>query len=204
MFRGFQELSQLQERQMFSATTAMKKAIIHENVQNLKFMMLTDDQIDSNIIFDDPYVDNNSGQAEYDSNAHDQPYADNESLIYNVQVEAESQRKMNIELNKQKALLQRELEMSHDESLNIKNEIECLKKHFKVREDKYLDDIVTLEDKLKSHERVVFKMSHSLQTMHMIGTKPNSFYDPNMKAGLGYKNSKRLKKAIEAQPKMYN
>ncbi|GKD75392.1 retrovirus-related pol polyprotein from transposon TNT 1-94 [Tanacetum coccineum] len=69
-----------------------------------------DDQIDSNIIFDDPYVDNNSGQAEYDSNAHDQPYADIESLIYNVQVEAESQRKMNIELNKQKTLLQRELE----------------------------------------------------------------------------------------------
>ncbi|GJT58294.1 hypothetical protein Tco_0993348 [Tanacetum coccineum] len=48
---------------------------------------------------------------EHDPNAHDQPYADIESLIYNVQVEAESQRKMNIELKNQKALLQRELEM---------------------------------------------------------------------------------------------
>ncbi|GJR33256.1 hypothetical protein Tco_1109488 [Tanacetum coccineum] len=38
----------------------------------------------------------------------------------------------------------------------------------------------------------------------MLGTKPNSFYDPNMKVGLGYKNPERLKKAIDAQPKMYN
>ncbi|GJW23523.1 hypothetical protein Tco_0034145 [Tanacetum coccineum] len=38
----------------------------------------------------------------------------------------------------------------------------------------------------------------------MLGTKPNSLYDPNMKAGLGYKNPERLNKAIEAQPKMYN
>ncbi|GJZ17143.1 hypothetical protein Tco_0553266 [Tanacetum coccineum] len=38
----------------------------------------------------------------------------------------------------------------------------------------------------------------------MLCTTPNSFYDPNMKAGLGYKNPERLKKDIEAQPKMYN
>ncbi|GKD73320.1 retrovirus-related pol polyprotein from transposon TNT 1-94, partial [Tanacetum coccineum] len=31
-----------------------------------------DDQIDSNIIFDDPYVENNGGSDEHDSTAHDQ------------------------------------------------------------------------------------------------------------------------------------
>ncbi|GKE07337.1 hypothetical protein Tco_1399355 [Tanacetum coccineum] len=36
----------------------------------------TDDQIDSDIIFDDPYVDNNSGQDEHDSTTHDQPFLD--------------------------------------------------------------------------------------------------------------------------------
>ncbi|GKC14583.1 hypothetical protein Tco_1011365 [Tanacetum coccineum] len=30
------------------------------------------------------------------------------------------------------------------------------------------------------------------------------FYDPFLKAGLGYKNHERLKKAIAAQPKMYH
>ncbi|GJZ40335.1 hypothetical protein Tco_0586898 [Tanacetum coccineum] len=69
-----------------------------------------DDQIDFDIIFDDPYVEDNGGQDEHDSNAHDRPYADIESMIYNVQVEAENQRKMNNELKEQKALLQRELE----------------------------------------------------------------------------------------------
>nr|GEU32579.1 hypothetical protein [Tanacetum cinerariifolium] len=34
--------------------------------------------------------------------------------------------------------------------------------------------------------------------------KPNKVYDPYLKAGLGYQNPKRLKKAIAAQPKMYD
>ncbi|GJU28694.1 hypothetical protein Tco_1167315 [Tanacetum coccineum] len=51
-----------------------------------------------------------SGQAKHDTNAHDQSLHDFESLIIEVQVEAEKQRQMNIELKKQKALLQRELE----------------------------------------------------------------------------------------------
>nr|GEU64559.1 copia protein [Tanacetum cinerariifolium] len=33
---------------------------------------------------------------------------------------------------------------------------------------------------------------------------PNEFYDPFLKAGLGYKNPERLKKAIAAQPKLYD
>nr|GEU98273.1 hypothetical protein [Tanacetum cinerariifolium] len=68
----------------------------------LKTVILTsvDDQIDYDIIFNDPYVDNNSGKTKHDPNAHDQPYAYIESLIYNVQVEAENQRKMNNGLKK--------------------------------------------------------------------------------------------------------
>ncbi|GJV34211.1 hypothetical protein Tco_1012379 [Tanacetum coccineum] len=38
----------------------------------------------------------------------------------------------------------------------------------------------------------------------MLGKKPNKVYDPFLKAGLGYKNPERLKKAIAAQPKMYD
>ncbi|GJX66228.1 hypothetical protein Tco_0300571 [Tanacetum coccineum] len=38
----------------------------------------------------------------------------------------------------------------------------------------------------------------------MLGNKPNEVYDPFLKAGLGYKNPERLKKAIAAQPKMYD
>ncbi|GKA77937.1 hypothetical protein Tco_0784474 [Tanacetum coccineum] len=78
----------------------------HSHHEKLKTIIYTsvDDQIDSDIIFDDPYVDNNSGQAEHNTNAHDQPFPDFESLINNVQLEAENQPKMNIELQKQKSV----------------------------------------------------------------------------------------------------
>ncbi|GJR28919.1 hypothetical protein Tco_1105151 [Tanacetum coccineum] len=38
----------------------------------------------------------------------------------------------------------------------------------------------------------------------MLGKEPNKVYDPFLKAWLGYKNHKHLKKAIAAQPKMYH
>ncbi|GJW78932.1 hypothetical protein Tco_0140614 [Tanacetum coccineum] len=38
----------------------------------------------------------------------------------------------------------------------------------------------------------------------MLGKKPNKVYDPFLKAGLGYKNPKRLKKTIAAPQKMYD
>nr|GEX32725.1 hypothetical protein [Tanacetum cinerariifolium] len=47
-----------------------------------------DDQIDSNIIFDDPFVENNGGTSEHDSNTHD-GYNKIQMLAYNVQREAE-------------------------------------------------------------------------------------------------------------------
>ncbi|GKE03531.1 hypothetical protein Tco_1395549, partial [Tanacetum coccineum] len=81
----------------------------HEKFKTIKHTSV-DDQIDSDIIFDDPYVEDNSRQFEHDQDAHDQNFAGLESLIYNVQVEAKNQRIMNNELKKQNALIQRELE----------------------------------------------------------------------------------------------
>ncbi|GJR29338.1 hypothetical protein Tco_1105570 [Tanacetum coccineum] len=68
----------------------------------------------------------------------------------------------------------------------------------------YLEDIVNLEEKLSSQDRIVYKMGQSIQIIHMLGKTPNKVYDPFLKVGLGYKNLKRLKKAIAAQPKMYD
>ncbi|GJZ41703.1 integrase, catalytic region, zinc finger, CCHC-type containing protein [Tanacetum coccineum] len=117
---------------------------IHEKLETV-IHTSADDQIDLDIIFDDPYVDNNSGQAKHDPNAHDQPYDDIKSLIYNVQVEAESQRKMNNELKKQKALLQKELETCKElvkefekipvQLINYKSSFENLQKQINVEQD---------------------------------------------------------------------
>ncbi|GJS12928.1 retrovirus-related pol polyprotein from transposon TNT 1-94 [Tanacetum coccineum] len=193
----------------------------HEKLETIIHTSV-DDQIDSNIIFDDLYVDNNSGQTKHDTNVHDLSLHDFESLLNNVQVEAEKQCKMNIELKKQKAVLYYKQELgreqllnekeeireeflkTQDEILKIKHEIDSFKKAFKAREDHYLEDIVSLEEKLRSHDRIVYKMSHSLQIIHMLSENPNKVYDLHLKTGLGFENPKRLKKAIEAQLKMYD
>ncbi|GJT98459.1 hypothetical protein Tco_1093977 [Tanacetum coccineum] len=81
----------------------------HENLETIIHTFI-DDQIDSDIIFYDLYVKNISRLSKHDKNAHDQSLRDFESLIINVQVKAKKQHTMNIEQQKQKALLQRELE----------------------------------------------------------------------------------------------
>ncbi|GJY04179.1 reverse transcriptase domain-containing protein [Tanacetum coccineum] len=123
----------------------------HEQVSHVTrktiFQTMDDDQIDSCIIFNDPYVVNNGGTSNHDSIAHEENH-EIQMLAYNVQHEAENQKRL-------------------------------AKKAFRERENQYLDDIVDLEEKLSSHDRIVYKM-----------------------AGLGYQNPERVKKAIAAQPKM--
>ncbi|GKE42341.1 hypothetical protein Tco_1469625 [Tanacetum coccineum] len=74
---------------------------VHAQVNHVKDKTIihtsNDDQIDSNIIFDDPYVENNGGTSEHDSTAHDQ-YHDIKMMAYNVQREAENQKRLNNEL----------------------------------------------------------------------------------------------------------
>ncbi|GKF00306.1 hypothetical protein Tco_0023656, partial [Tanacetum coccineum] len=167
------------------------------------------------------------GTSEHHSTAHDE-YCEIQMLAYNVQRETENQKRLNNELKKQKDLLQQELETFKDrvktfesniipystfketcdelerELMNDKDTFDRLleKKAFKEQEDGYLDDILDLEDKLSSHDRIVYKMGQSIQTIHMLGKKPNKVYDPFLKAGLGYTNPVRLKKAVAVQSRM--
>ncbi|GJY88570.1 retrovirus-related pol polyprotein from transposon TNT 1-94 [Tanacetum coccineum] len=116
--------------ELTAAVHASSKA--HEQVSHGKrktiIQTIDDDQIDSNIIFDDLFVENNGGTSEHDSTSHDE-YREIQMLAYNVQ-------------------------------------------------------------------------RQSIQTIHMLRKKPNKVYDPFLKAGLGYTNPVRLKKAIAAQPKI--
>ncbi|GJV37622.1 hypothetical protein Tco_1410099 [Tanacetum coccineum] len=85
-----------------------------------------------------------------------------------------------------------------NEKIIIQHETQLAKKAFKERESRYLKDIVDLEEKLSSHDRIVYEMGQLIQTIRMVGKTPNKVYDPFLKAGLGYQNPERLKKAIAA------
>ncbi|GKD30660.1 retrovirus-related pol polyprotein from transposon TNT 1-94, partial [Tanacetum coccineum] len=68
---------------------------VHEQVsdgkRNTIIQKTDDDQIDSSIMFDDPFVENNGGTSEHDSTAHDE-YREIQMLAYNVQRDAENQK----------------------------------------------------------------------------------------------------------------
>ncbi|GJT87584.1 retrovirus-related pol polyprotein from transposon TNT 1-94 [Tanacetum coccineum] len=93
---------------------------VHEQVNHVKRKTIIhtydDDQINSNIIFDDPYMENNDGRSEHNSNAHGE-YHDIQMLAYNVQRETENQKRLNNRLKTQKELLQKELETFKDRNL---------------------------------------------------------------------------------------
>nr|GEU35960.1 integrase, catalytic region, zinc finger, CCHC-type, peptidase aspartic, catalytic [Tanacetum cinerariifolium] len=82
-----------------------RKTIIHTS---------DEDQIDSNIIFDDSFVENNHATFEHDSNAHEE-YNNIRMLAYNAQSKAENQKRLNNELKKQKELLQKNLQTCNDQ-----------------------------------------------------------------------------------------
>ncbi|GJT51011.1 hypothetical protein Tco_0977168 [Tanacetum coccineum] len=83
---------------------------VHEQVNHGKrktiIQTIDDDQIVSNIIFDDPFMKNNGGMSEHDSTAHGE-YHEIQMLAYDVQRKAENQKRLNNELKKQKDFLQR-------------------------------------------------------------------------------------------------
>ncbi|GJZ95533.1 hypothetical protein Tco_0667867 [Tanacetum coccineum] len=173
----------------------------HTNHEKLKTAINTsdDDQIDYSNIFDDPYVKNNGGTDEHDSNAHDQSF-DIESLIYNVKKEAKNQQRMNNEWVKQKKAyedLERELSVKKDT-------IEKLEKE----KDKIQDEYFQLENENARirHETKLSKMA--FKTINLKNSydweKTKQGLCPFLKAGLGYQNPECLKKAIATQPNLYD
>nr|GEU71002.1 hypothetical protein [Tanacetum cinerariifolium] len=70
--------------------------------------------------------------------------------------------------------------------------------------NRFLDKEVDLEAKIKDLENILLKKGQTVQTMHMLNPKPNSFYHPDQKMALGYPNHSYLKKALLEQESLYN
>nr|GEV04997.1 hypothetical protein [Tanacetum cinerariifolium] len=55
---------------------------------------------------------------------------------------------------------------------------------FKIHEDKLLDKKIQLEKKIKELDNILVKMGQSIQTIHMLSPKPDSFYHTDQKMAL--------------------
>ncbi|GKF21177.1 hypothetical protein Tco_0069815, partial [Tanacetum coccineum] len=71
------------------------------------------------------------------------------------------------------------------------------------KEDKYMENEIDLEKKIKELDNILFKVGQSGQTLHML-TKPQAFYDNIHKQALGYQNPFLLKKAQRIKPTLYD
>ncbi|GJU50416.1 retrovirus-related pol polyprotein from transposon TNT 1-94 [Tanacetum coccineum] len=222
-----------------------------------------DDQIDSDIIFDSPNGNVNSGSVEKDTHVPD--LCALEKLARNAYQEAEKQQlfaqkvqKQNTNLTSQLELYKervwvleningdnnylneflkadkrakhfsqqaqsqfvrdrdiiRDLEKQRDKlDLDVKDykrkneELQkshlILKRQMSENEDSYHDTVLDLEAKLKKNVDLILKLGDSLQGMFMLGPKPLSVYDQQLKHGLGYPNPYTPKQVISQCPKLY-
>ncbi|GJZ11888.1 integrase, catalytic region, zinc finger, CCHC-type containing protein [Tanacetum coccineum] len=99
------------------------------------------------------------------------------------------------------------LEQNHSKQIKEK---ECLLQTFtifksesKEREDKYMENEIDLEKKIKELDNILFKVGQSAQTVHML-TKPQAFYDNIHKQALGYQSPFHFKKAQQIKPTLYD
>ncbi|GJU72011.1 hypothetical protein Tco_1263416 [Tanacetum coccineum] len=142
---------------------------------------------------------------------------------YKVRVKTFEQR-LNIDLSSHEKMIDSQMDDMIKEKLALKEQVdsleqnlfkqikekECLLQTFTVfkseskeKEDKYMENKIDLEKKIKELDNILFKVGQSTQTVHML-TKPQAFYDNIHKQALGYQNLFHLKKAQRIKPTLYD
>ncbi|GJX20514.1 retrovirus-related pol polyprotein from transposon TNT 1-94 [Tanacetum coccineum] len=82
-------------------------------------------------------------------------------------------------------------------------EVTSLKKDFKQKENKYLEEFLDMKALKEKVEDRLYKQDQSLQTVHML-CKPKPYYNELNKVAIGYKNPLCLTRAKQVQPALYN
>ncbi|GJY45920.1 hypothetical protein Tco_0434983 [Tanacetum coccineum] len=107
-------------------------------------------------------------------------------------------------LNEEISNLNKHLSKEKSTVSSLQEEKKRLKYDFKIREDELLDKQIQLENKVKELDNILVKKGQSIQTMHMLSPKPDSFYHTEHKIALGYQNPFYLKQAQQKQQSLYN
>ncbi|GJR96340.1 hypothetical protein Tco_0268514 [Tanacetum coccineum] len=107
-------------------------------------------------------------------------------------------------LNEEISNLNKQLSKEKSNVSSLLEEKKKLKSVFKIREAELLDKQIQLENKIKELDNILVKTGQSIQTMHMLSPKPDSFYNTEQKMALGYQNPFYLKQAQQKQQSLYN
>ncbi|GJX43294.1 retrovirus-related pol polyprotein from transposon TNT 1-94 [Tanacetum coccineum] len=99
--------------------------------------------------------------------------------------------------------LKQTLSEQSKEKESLTKTFNVFKNESKEKEAKNIDKEISLEKKVKELDNIVCKMGQSAQTVHML-TKPQVFYDNNLKQALGFQNPFYLKKAQQIRLMLYD
>ncbi|GKB26030.1 retrovirus-related pol polyprotein from transposon TNT 1-94 [Tanacetum coccineum] len=102
-------------------------------------------------------------------------------------------------LNEEISKLNKQLSTEKSTVSSLQEEKKRLESDFKIRKDELLDKKIDLENKIKDLDNTLVKTGQSIQTMHMLSPKPDSFYHTEQKMALGYQNPFYLKQAEQKQ-----
>nr|GEX93797.1 retrovirus-related Pol polyprotein from transposon TNT 1-94 [Tanacetum cinerariifolium] len=91
--------------------------------------------------------------------------------------------------------------INHNKSMV--EEVTSLKKDFKQKENKYLEEFLDMKALKEKVEDKLFKQDQSLQIVHMF-CKPKPYYDKQRKVAISYKSPLCLARAKQVQPALYN
>ncbi|GKA27200.1 integrase, catalytic region, zinc finger, CCHC-type containing protein [Tanacetum coccineum] len=140
-----------------------------------------------------------------DHTSDDGPSSNERAKRYNKQAQSQLVRDRDIirDLEKQRDKLDLDVKNYKRKNEELQKTHSILKRQMSEKEDTYHDTILDLEAKLKKNVDLILKLGNSLQGMFMLGPKPLSIYDQQLKHVLGYPNPYTLKQAISKCPKLY-
>ncbi|GJU61317.1 retrovirus-related pol polyprotein from transposon TNT 1-94 [Tanacetum coccineum] len=134
------------------------------------------------------------------------------------------EQRLNIDLSSREKMIDSQMDDMIREKLALKEQVDSLEQNLskqikekesvlqtfavfknesKEKENKYMENEIDLEKKIKELDNIICKVGQSAQTVHML-TKPQAFYDNTHKQALGYQNPFYLKKAQRIKPTLYD
>nr|GEX20802.1 integrase, catalytic region, zinc finger, CCHC-type, peptidase aspartic, catalytic [Tanacetum cinerariifolium] len=181
-------------QQALTSSTQTDSALVYD----------TDESAENNndVIFEDTSVEQGGETVEEHSANFEETRALYESLYQNLAIKVEKVNSVNRKLKKTNADLTTELK--NQLFSFFFEEKKKLKSDFKTDKDELLDKQIQLEKKIKDLNNIVLKTGQSIQTIHMLLPKPNSFYHTEQKMALDYQNPFYLKQAQKKQQSLYD
>ncbi|GJX70919.1 hypothetical protein Tco_0308090, partial [Tanacetum coccineum] len=188
--------------------------IFMTNLQQASTSGSTDD---SNVIPADSSVDPSGGELQHLRATIEETRTFYESLYNNLVIEVEKINTVNWETKEANVKLTVKLardrgreksfefnQAKFDELENGYRKMEKLKNDFKTHEIELLDKLIESDKKITEINNILVKTDQSIQMMHMLLPKQDSFYHTEHKMALGYQIPFYLKQDQKKQQSLYN